>query len=106
MKSKAKGLQRKALTKADATYFRWRYVSNADRTWRELRSRFGREEDIRQVARELSEQGIVTGPAEKRLTDEGRQALAAASPLVAASQTSEVQSIVGEGLNRAQARGK
>ena len=99
MKSKAKGLQRKALTKADATYFRWRYVSNADRTWRELRSRFGREEDIRQVARELSEQGIVTGPAEKRLTDEGRQALAAASPLVAKlSQTSEVQSIVGEGL--------
>src|SRR5262245_14359400 len=104
---KAKALQRKALTQPNSIYFRWRFVSNADRTWRELRSRVGRDEDIRRVARELSEQGIVIGPAETRLTDEGRQALAAASALVAKlSQGSEVHSIVSEGLNRAQARGK
>lgn len=104
---KAKALQRKALTKANAIYFRWRYVSNAGRTWREFRSRFGRDEHIRQLARELSEQGIVIGSADTRLSEEGHQALAAASALVRElSQSSEVQSIAGEGLNLAQARGK
>jgi hypothetical protein len=99
---KAKEIQRKALVNRNSLYYRWRYLSNADRTLREARSRLGRDEDVRKVARELSEQGIVIGPAETRLADEGRQALAAASALVVElSQESDVQSIVSEGLNRA-----
>jgi hypothetical protein len=102
---KAKELQRKALTKQNAIYFRWRYVANATRTWREFRSRIGRDEHVRQLARELSERGIVVGQAETRLSDEGRQALAEALAfIVKLSQRSEVQSIVSEGLNRGRAK--
>jgi hypothetical protein len=97
----AKALQRQALIKPNALYFRWRYISNAYRTWRELRSRWGRDDDIQLLASELSEQGIVIGPAETRLTEEGHKALAAASALVIKlSQNRDVEAIVAGGLNR------
>jgi hypothetical protein len=74
-------LKRQALTKPNLAYLRWRYVTNGARTLKAWRGDLAYD-DAPKIAQELSERGIVVGPADRYLDQEGRQALAEASDLV------------------------
>jgi hypothetical protein len=91
-------LKRKALTNTNLTYLRWRYYSNAKRTLKALQSREA--EQVKQVADEITEKGIVIGPAPSFLSEEGRKALDEASAKVRElSQGPEVKAILANGLD-------
>lgn len=91
-------LKRTALTKPNLSYLRWRYVSNAKRTWRALKCRHLLDEQIQTVAQELTDRGIVTGSADTYLREEGRSALKqAAASIVKLTQSDEVQTVLKNG---------
>jgi hypothetical protein len=92
-------LKRTALTKPNMSYFQWRYVNNAKRTWRAWQTRSWRSDHVKQVAQEIRERGIVIGPATSYLSDEGRKNLAAASvSVLKLSQSTDVQAVLTKGL--------
>jgi hypothetical protein len=91
-------LKRTALTKPNFSYLRWRYFSNAGRTWREWQSRHFLDEKIQGVAQNIRDRGIVTGPAYSYLTEEGRAALKqAAASVIERTQSDEVQTVLRNG---------
>ena len=77
----SKSLKRKALTKPNIIYFRWRYVSNRDRTFRAWLHR-PVYADSPALAEELKRRGIVIGPSYLFLDRDGQEALAQASAVV------------------------
>jgi hypothetical protein len=92
-------LKRKALVKPNVTYWRWRYIDNARRTVGEWLSRDSKDEHVAQVAQEILEMGIVVGPADSYLSEEGRKALVQASASVRElTQRSEMKAILANGL--------
>ena len=85
---------RRALTKPNFAYFLWRFVANGVRTCRAATSRASGH-DIGLIARELTKQGIVAGPSDRYLSEEGRAALAvAAHGVLQASHGSEVEAAI------------
>ena len=87
-----------ALTKPNLSYLQWRYLSNASRTWRAWQSRDSQSDHVKRVALEIEQQGVVIGPANSYLSDEGRKALAEASASVLKlCESSEVQAILRNG---------
>ena len=93
-------LKRTALTKPTMSYLHWRYVSNAKRTWWAWQSKYVRSDHVNQVAQEIKDRGIATGPADSYLSEDGRKALTEASASVLKlSQSDEVQAIVRSGLD-------
>jgi len=88
-----------ALTKPNMSYLQWRYVSNAKRTWRAWQSQDSHNDHVKRVAQEIMERGIVVGPADSYLSDEGRKALCEASvSVLKLSQNSEIQAVLTNGL--------
>jgi hypothetical protein len=89
-KSHKEAHARKAITKPNLTYLRWRYVRNAGRTIRAWLDRPSYSDSAR-IAGEISDRGIVVGASEQYLSEQGRQALSEASDLVLGiSRQSEV----------------
>ena len=77
----SKSLKRKALTKPNIVYLRWRYVSNRERTlkaWLHRPVYAGSPA----LAEELKRRGIAVGPSSLFLDQQGQEALAEASALV------------------------
>ena len=92
-----KPLKRKALIKPNIAYVRWRYVSNRDRTLRAW-SHQPVYVDSAGVAGELRERGIVVGPSDHYLDQEGHNALNEASALILGlSRGDDVQSRISAG---------
>lgn len=90
-------LQRKPPAGPNLAYFWWRYVGNAKRTL-QARLNPASHADASHIAREISEQGIVRGPSDQYLTEEGRAALEEASAMVLdLSRESEVQAAIARG---------
>ena len=91
-------LKRTALTRPNLSYLRWRYVRNAERTWREWQFRHLVDEHVQRVAQYIGDRGIVTGPANTYLTEEGRAALKqAAASVVELTQSDDVQPVLRNG---------
>lgn len=85
---------RRALVKPNVAYFLWRFVANGVRTGRALLAR-APSGNIPIIARELATRGIVAGPSDRFLGQEGRAALAAATHLVLqASRSDDVEAVV------------
>ena len=85
---------RRSLPKPNFAYFLWRFVGNGLRTCR-ARTSPPSHSDTPIIAQELSEQGIVVGPSNRFLTEEGQQALGdAAVRVLQASRTKDVDSVV------------
>jgi hypothetical protein len=76
-----RSLKRRALTKPNLAYLRWRYISNRERTFSAWWHQPAYANSPR-VAEELRERGIVAGPSDQYLDQEGRKALVEASALV------------------------
>jgi hypothetical protein len=90
-------LKRRALTKPNLAYLRWRYVSNGRRT---LRAWGGQSayHDSPYIAGDLRERGIVVGASDQYLGQEGLEALVEASDLVLGlSRRSDVQATIASG---------
>ena len=86
--------ERRALPKRNLPYYVWRFVGNGMRTYRMLTSPMTHG-DTSEIARELHDQGIVVGPADRFLSNEGRDALArAAHRLIERSRSDEIQAVV------------
>lgn len=79
--ARKKYLSRKALPNANLAYFIWRYLGNAGRTMR-ARSTIGVYPEAAEVARELTEEGIVMAASKEFLSSAGQIALGEASKLV------------------------
>jgi hypothetical protein len=85
---------RRALPRANLAYYLWRFVANGVRTGLALTNRPSYA-DPPAIGRELSEQGIVVGPGERFLTEEGKQALSdAAHRILQTSRSPKVEAIV------------
>jgi hypothetical protein len=90
-------LKRKALTKPNLAYFRWRYLGNSGRSLRAWRDHPSHS-DAPRIAKDLVDRGIVVGASDQFLGKEGRQALAEASDLVLGnSRRGDVEAMVAEG---------
>jgi len=90
--SRSNRLKRKALTKTNMSYLQWRYFDNAMRTWRAWQARDTHSDHVKQVAQEIVDRGIIVGPADSYLSDEGRKALGeAAASVLELSQSCEVR---------------
>ena len=99
-KSPKEAHARKAITKPNLTYLRWRYVRNAGRTLRAWLHRPSFD-DSAHIAEEMSSRGIVAGASDTYLSVEGRQALREASNLVLdLGRQNEVQAGDQRGLFR------
>lgn len=86
--------ERRALTRRNVPYYIWRFVGNGVRTYRALIT-LPSYSDTPAIARELIDQGIVVGPSDRFLSDEGRRALEkAAHKILERSRSHEVQAIV------------
>jgi hypothetical protein len=72
-KSQKQAHARKAITKRNLTYFRWRYVRNAGRTLRAWLDRPSFDDSVT-IAEEMSCRGIVVGASDTYLSAQGRQA--------------------------------
>lgn len=92
-------MKRRALTRPDLNYFRWRYLRNGRRTYQAWQARKFRSEPVAKVAREIAERGIVIGPADQFLSPEGRRALAEASASILELSRSEevLAAVIGKG---------
>jgi hypothetical protein len=85
---------RQALPKPNLVYFLWRFAANGLRSWRAATSRRV-SRDVAMIARELRTEGIVVGPSDRYLTDEGREALdVAARRVLEASRGDEVKAVM------------
>jgi hypothetical protein len=84
-----KTLKRQALAKPNLSYFRWRYLRNAARTYRAWQHRDSYSKPAAQAASEIAERGIVVGPADRFLSLDGRKALSEASAIVMQLSQSE-----------------
>ena len=85
---------RRALPQPNLTYFLWRFVANGMRTCRAALAPASFAE-VPAIAQELARQGIVVGPSDAFLTEEGRGALrAAAARILERSRSEEVESVV------------
>lgn len=85
---------RRALPRANVAYYLWRFVANGVRTGLALTNRPSYA-DPPAIGGELSEQGIVVGPGERFLTEEGKQALSdAAHRILQTSRSPKVEAIV------------
>jgi hypothetical protein len=83
--------KRRALSKPNFVYFLWRFVANGLRSFRSAISR-DFSSDVTAIARELTTEGIVVGPSDRYLSDQGREALrVAALPILQASRGAEVE---------------
>ena len=77
----SRSMKRRALTRPNLAYLRWRYISNGVRTWKARQDQPSYAEST-QIAQELSENGIVTGKTDRFLDQEGREAFVKASELL------------------------
>jgi hypothetical protein len=94
---KSKTASRVALTRRDFAYFRWRYVANAERTFRAL-SCLRAPKDVSQIASTLAKRGISVAPSDQFLSVVGRKALADASEyILTLSRSDEVKAQVAAG---------
>ncbi len=85
---------RRALPKPNFAYFLWRFVANGLRTCRALAAPAA-SSDIPAIASELTNEGIVIGPSDRFLTEEGQRALGeAASRVLQTSRSEEVEAVV------------
>lgn len=86
--------KRRALARRNLTYYAWRFVANAAQTYRAISTRAAHS-DAAAIGRELLEQGIVVGRADRFLSEAGRAAMVDASRAIQrTSQSDEVQAIV------------
>jgi hypothetical protein len=86
--------ERRPLAKPNAAYFLWRFGANGVRTLRALAAPIVFH-DTRAIARELAERGIVVGPSETFLSQQGRSALeVAAARIIKATRSQRVQEII------------
>jgi hypothetical protein len=86
--------ERRPLEKPNLVYYLWRYVANGLRTGRALVAPIAFN-DTRDIARELTTQGIVVGPSERFLTDAGVETLStAAAAILDQTRREDVQAIV------------
>ena len=89
--------RRKALTKPNILYFWWRYIGNGRRT---LRARSAKTDfpDAAQIAQKIAQEGIVVGPSENFLSEDGVRALEETSvSILEISRSSEVQATIAKG---------
>lgn len=88
---------RRPLRKPNLAYVLWRYVGNGMRTYRRMTAQ--RSHDATEgIARELTSAGIVTGPSDRFLAEQGRTALADASrEILATSRSPRVQAVAASG---------
>jgi hypothetical protein len=92
--------ERRPLAKPNLVYFLWRFAANGMRAYRALATPVSYS-DTPSIAQELTEQGIVVGPSDRFLGDEGRRALSrAVHKILDASRSDAVKAIVA-GLARA-----
>jgi hypothetical protein len=85
---------RRALPQPNLTYFLWRFVANGTRTCRAVLTPTSFA-DVPAIAQELARQGIVVGPSDTFLTEDGRRALReAASIILERSRSEEVDAVV------------
>lgn len=85
---------RRPLPKPNLAYYLWRFAANGVRTGRALVTPRAFP-DVRAIAEELSDGGIVVGSSDRFLSDAGRAALAAASgTIIEATRTDMVRDIV------------
>ncbi|MBI4888580.1 MAG: hypothetical protein HY824_15900 [Acidobacteria bacterium] len=86
--------QRRALIRPNLPYYVWRFVGNGARTFRALTTSASFS-DTPAVARELLDQGIVVGPSDRFLSDQGRVALASsARKMLDRSRGEDIQAIL------------
>ena len=86
--------ERRPLVRPNLAYFLWRFAANGARTLRASSTRHAFA-DSPAIARTLTGDGIVVGPASGFLSDEGRDALDAATSQVAAkSRSDKVQAVL------------
>ena len=91
--------QRKAIAKPGLLFYWWRNIGNASRT-RRARAAPDAYSDAKQIAEEITQQGIVMGPSDQFLSAEGKQALAEASKRVLElSSQSKVRNTVAGGTS-------
>jgi hypothetical protein len=82
------------MVKPDLTYYLWRFAANGASTARRLMNPTPCRE-THALAHELQEHGIVVGPSDRFLSDQGRDALAAAAAAIrTASQGAAVREIL------------
>ena len=94
---KSYAASRVALTTRNLAYFRWRYVANAERTFRALLAP-GAPDHVSQVASVLTRRGIHVASSDQFLSDFGRKALDEASEhVLTLSRRDEVQAAVATG---------
>ncbi len=86
--------QRRALTHRNLVYWLWRYAANGTRTFRLLTSRPSHA-DTSELTRELKSRGIVMGPSDRFLTEDGLRTLETVSgSILETSESDAVQAIV------------
>lgn len=89
--------RRKALTKRNLLYYWWRYISNAKRTW-QARSNANTQAETQRIAGDLLREGIVLGPSDRFLSNEGQDALTDAAKIVLdISRQNEVENAIAKG---------
>ena len=85
---------RRALPQPNLTYYLWRFVANGLRTCRAVLTPVSFA-DVPAIAQELARQGIVVGPSDTFLTEDGRGALReAAARILERSRSDEVEAVV------------
>jgi len=86
--------ERRPLAKTNLPYVLWRFVANANRTSRALLTT-NRFDDTREIAHELTANGIVVRPSDALLSDAGHRALKdAAAGIIDATSKPEVQAVL------------
>lgn len=92
--------KRKAIAKPNLLYYWWRDIANAKRA-RGMRAKPGVYSDTKQLAEQITQQGILVGPSNQFLSAEGQQALTEASKsILEISSQSQVQNIVAGGTSQ------
>ena len=89
----------KPLVRPNLAYIFWRYGGNATRT---LRNVFRKAcfPETRQIAKELTEQGVIVAPSNRFLSDEGQKALSKASEMIIAiARGDKVQAAIARGIS-------
>jgi hypothetical protein len=85
---------RHALPQPNLVYYLWRFVANGLRTFRALTTAAS-QRDIPAIAQELTTEGIVVGPSDRFLTEDGRGALRdAAASVLEASRRDDIEAVI------------
>lgn len=85
------------------SHFYWRYILNAKRAWSEYQHRLKPDSDAVRVANDITEKGLVHGPAISFLGDNAKEKLAKASEYIHnICESEEVKNILNNKENKSQ----